>query len=487
MSTIVPIPNFEITDVPSGEELRAMRTGLNASIATTNEAIEELNDLEHPIRILAEEAAASAAASAGDASAANISAGAASGSASNAAQSAIDAGTARTGAELALTQTQAEKQAAETARQGSESAETASEAARDITLAARDVTTAARDVTVAARDETVAARDITLAARDVATGARDVAIAQTVIATSKAAEAASSAVDAATLYGQLLALPVTGQTSGTPTSATVRFSATEDLDVWTTGQATASVVYSDDTGSGFRLHTVTLNCPNNSSGVLVIGDAHKIRSFGNHRGADAPTVDFYTPTNINTSPILNINIANIPRLIQKITNGLNTSVGALLVASGSTTLPPGLTCFFWSEGRVSGAVYTITGAPPAALTRLRVLASMLQWDVSTLGSSTNPQNFSVLRLTNYRNPSSTLSATQLISLLTAIVNNTGTLPTPVDVAEYSDSPSIATIQSATPNVAGTEAEQIRYWINEILAKPGTTPRTFTLNTTAFTL
>jgi hypothetical protein len=321
-------------------------------------------------------------------------------------------------------------------------------------------------------------------------------------------------------FGELLVMPITGRTSGTPTNGTVVFSATTDVDVWTTGQA---VIVSETRAADdvFRVHTVEISCPNNASGFFVIGDAYKIRSLGNHRGALSPNTEFYAGVSA-TKPILTLNLNSLPAQLQKFVKGLNS--GAAFVTSGNQplpagltylsfigtslawtytgALPAGLTFLFMSNSAISwtyngalptgltylwlennGLNWTWSGALPENLGTTLLSSSAVNWTGTLVGKASAPfVNAADFRLLNFRNPNSTVTPTELITLLQGLVNRVGTLPSSpaVTIAEYDLSVPIATIQSATPDIAGTTAEQIRYWIDEVKIKS----TNFTLNTTA---
>jgi hypothetical protein len=321
-------------------------------------------------------------------------------------------------------------------------------------------------------------------------------------------------------FGELLVMSVTGRTSGTPTNGTVVFSATTDVNVWTTGQA---VIVSETRAADdvFRVHTIVISCPNNASGFLVIGDAYKIRSLGNHRGSLDPNVGFYAGTD-STSPIIGLNLNSIPSLVQKIAQlaGFSTA----FVTTGNQAMPSGLV-YLWLNGNgiswtytgplveniltlvlsSSGIAWTHSGALPTTLARatlegnfiawthsgalpttlanITLSGNLISWTGTEFGRASAPfANFTSFRLLNFRNPNSTVTPAELITLLQGLVNRVGTLPSSpvVTIAEYDLSVPIATIQSATPDIAGTTAEQIRYWIDEVKIKS----TNFTLNNTA---
>jgi hypothetical protein len=62
------------------------------------------------------------------------------------------------------------------------------------------------------------------------------------------------------------------------------------------------------------------------------------------------------------------------------------------------------------------------------------------------------------------------------------MNRCGTLPATVTIREYDTNPTIVDIQAAAADIAGTDAEKIKYWITQVLTKTGTVQ----INTTNFT-
>jgi hypothetical protein len=291
---------------------------------------------------------------------------------------------------------------------------------------------------------------------------------------------------------------IQGQASGTPTNGTVVISATDDIDVESTGSLNiVSVTRSDD--AGFRRHDVVISIANDESGNLVFKDKDKIRSYGNHRGAIDPNANFYTGVN-TTAPIVNWNLNDIPSGVEKIrqtTQYLNilpttgnesmpTELSFLLIIGDNINwtytgaLPTGLT-FLWLSG--ANINWTYTGALPTGLTTLILSGANINWTGTTFGRDTAPfTNFGTFQLQNYRNPGNNLTSAELITMCQNLMNRCGNLPN-IIIREYDLNPSIAAIQGATPDEFGTTEEQIRYWIEQVKNKaPGT--RTFQLNTTS---
>jgi hypothetical protein len=341
---------------------------------------------------------------------------------------------------------------------------------------------------------------------------------------------------------QDLVFSVQGQSSGTPTNGTVVISATDDIDVESTGSLNiVSVTRSDD--AGFRRHDVVISIPNNESGNLVFKDKDKIISYGNHNGASNPNANFYTGVN-TTSPILNWNLNDIHSGVEKIRQA--TQYLNILPTTGNEAMPTGLAFLFLSGANINwtytGALptgltslilngnninWTYTGAMPTGLTSLRLIGNNINWTYTgamptgltalqliganinwtytgamptgltllilqganinwtgtTFGRDTAPfPNFSTFLLENYRNPGNDLTSAELITMCQNLMNRCGDLPN-ITIREYDLNPSIAAIQGATPDEFGTTEEQIRYWIEQVKNKaPGT--RTFQLNTTS---
>jgi len=324
------------------------------------------------------------------------------------------------------------------------------------------------------------------------------------------------------LYNNLI-FPVSGRTSGTPTNGTITFTSTADLTVEKTGSVViVSTTRANDAlfdGVQLRVHTVVISCPNNESGTLIIRRSDRIRAFGNHNGASTPSVNFYAGTDA-TMPIVSWNLNNLPVLTQKIRQ--TVELATALPTTGNRTLPTGLT-FLRLEGSninwtysealptgltflfLSGANFnwtytgalptgltylllaganinwTYTGTLPTGLTTLYLSGANINWTGNILGNTGTPKpNMTSVSLFNYRNPSDTMDYTDLLSILNSLINNVGTLPTTVTIREQIAG-NVTAIAAASPNIAGTQAEQSKYYINLIKSTKGVT--TFTLNTT----
>jgi lysophospholipase L1-like esterase len=136
-------------------------------------------------------------------------------------------------------------------------------------------------------------------------------------------------------------IPVAGRASGTATNGSMVISCTEDIIITSTGDVSVSVVQADDSTSGYRLHTVTVSCPNDGSGTIVIPDRSKVVSLGNHRAVTAlPTTNFYAGTDA-TMPILTIDLNDIPSTCLRLRQ--STALATSLIVSGDKALPTGLT------------------------------------------------------------------------------------------------------------------------------------------------
>jgi hypothetical protein len=199
MSTIIPIPVFEIQDVPTGEELRAMRTGLNVSIDTTNEAIEELNSLEHPVRVLAERAE-EAEAGAQDAQAATL--------------------LLKQQTDTALQATEAARDVTLGARTEAQEAETGSKAAEQGAIQALQATEAARDVTTGARDAAIAARDLSQDWAEKSTAPGGIGTKSAKTHAGDAGQSATASAASATLAGNWAESPSAPGGAGTKSAKT---------------------------------------------------------------------------------------------------------------------------------------------------------------------------------------------------------------------------------------------------------------------------
>jgi hypothetical protein len=469
-------------------------------------------------------ASGSASAASGSASAAAGSASAASGSASAANSSAIaaagSASAASGSASAALASEQAADGYAQAADASAIAASGSASAAAGSASAASGSASAASGSASAASGSAAAA----LASQNAAAGSASAALASELDAEAARDTTINLAANAANAFGQLFAVTVAGITSGTPTNCTLRFTATEELDVWTTGDAdVVSKTVSLEETSSFYLHVVVLSCPNNRSGFFVIGDAPKIRSFGNHRGLSTSVDNFYTGTD-STAPFVHLNIDSIPRTLEKFRQGnartqftasastnfrWPTTLTELYLVDGITWVSnenygfhEGMRVLFFSlttnvSWTYSGALpstlvncffgqgsnWSFDGAMPTGLTRLRLESNGHNWTGTVFGRDSAPfVNHTEFRLLNFRNPNSTVTPAELITLLQGLVNRVGTLPSSpvVTIAEYDLSVPIATIQSATPDIAGTTAEQIRYWIDQVKIKS----TNFTLNSTA---
>lgn len=115
--------------------------------------------------------------------------------------------------------------------------------------------------------------------------------------------------------------------------------------------------------------------------------------------------------------------------------------------------------------------WTYNGALPTGLTYLDLNGNSISWngfDVSGTG------NITTFRLNNFVTTS--MTAAQLITLLTSMAGRTGNLPATCTVLDYSN-PAGATatdIRDAVANVAGTDAQIAKYWIEQIFATKATT-------------
>jgi hypothetical protein len=154
-------------------------------------------------------------------------------------------------------------------------------------------------------------------------------------------------------------------------------------------------------------------------------------------------------------------------------------IGSNINWTYSGTLPTGLTSLYLNGSNIN---WTYSGTLPTGLRYLQLNGNNINWTSTNFGKDSSPLNYSGFLLLDYRNPSDTLTAAELITILQNLMNRVGNLPATVYVREYDLTPSIAAIQAATANETGTDAEKIKYWIEQVLTKTST----FQLNTTDFT-
>jgi len=242
-------------------------------------------------------------------------------------------------------------------------------------------------------------------------------------------------------------ISIIGQTAGTTTAGTMVISCTEDITITKTGDVTISVAQAAD--DIYRKHTVTINCPNNGSGTVVIPDRTKVVSLGNHLGASNPTIDFYVGVN-TTAPILTWNLNDIPATCLKIRE--NEQYTIILPTTGNTALPTGLT-YLWLYGiniawtytgalsveltflllRGDNIAWTYTGALQTGLTYLYLRGAKIDWtglDISGTG------NITMFTLYDYR--IAKMSSADMVTLLTNLTNRVGDLPATVTINDYAD-------------------------------------------------
>jgi hypothetical protein len=90
-------------------------------------------------------------------------------------------------------------------------------------------------------------------------------------------------------------IPITGRSGVTAVAGNLVFDATEDITVEVTGSVTISVLRTAD--NGYRRHSVTVNCPNDTAGAVVVTGKDKIVTLGNYHSVLMPNVPFYYGTN----------------------------------------------------------------------------------------------------------------------------------------------------------------------------------------------
>lgn len=115
-------------------------------------------------------------------------------------------------------------------------------------------------------------------------------------------------------------------------------------------------------------------------------------------------------------------------------------------------------------------------------TYIYINGTNINWigDVFGRVTGTPKPNFSMLHFINYRNPSDTLTYTNLLNMLNSILFNCGTVPSTIVIGENPPA-NVTAIAAAAPNQFGTDPEKCKYFINLIKSTKGVT--TFTLNAT----
>jgi len=263
-------------------------------------------------------------------------------------------------------------------------------------------------------------------------------------------------------------IPVTGKTSGTATAGTMVISTTEDITPTVTGDVTMSIAAAAD--STYRKQTITINCPNNGSGTLIIPDRTKVVSMGNHGGTSEPNTNFYAGTDA-TIPTVTLGISDLPAIeklhaIASVPNSLSISgtkalpttlkylrlFGLSFTWTYSGALPSGLT---FLRSIAVGLSWSYNGAIPVGMTTFWIEGNACSWSYNgvlpsqlislTLSSSaivynnldfSGSNNFIVFNLGNWR--ITKVSSTEMITILTSLTNRVGTLPTTITINDYAD-------------------------------------------------
>ena len=263
-------------------------------------------------------------------------------------------------------------------------------------------------------------------------------------------------------------IPVEGRSDVVATPGTLVFTATEDISLSSEGDVVISVVNTND--STFRRHTVTVNCPNNGEGKIIINDKSKIVSWGNHNGTSNSTIPLYDGTDL-TIPKITVSLNDAPVNCEKINQSKQL---AALSLTGDSALPINLKFLSLGGARYS---YLYTGALPSGITYLRLANVKYIADVKDLPSGleyleligvTNPVFFgnaalptgitslkinagtsnlteinigdsgdlTFLNLQDYRIEK--MSSTDMVTFLTNLKNRTGALPATITINDYAD-------------------------------------------------
>ena len=243
-------------------------------------------------------------------------------------------------------------------------------------------------------------------------------------------------------------LPVTGRTSGTATEGTLVVSTSENITPTVTGDVTISVTQTAD--DVYVKHTITVNCPNNGSGTIIIHDSTKVVSLGNHRGStNTPNVDFYAG-NPSTAPILTWNMNLIPSTVKKINQA--TALANILPTTGnqalpsitnlklygnniawsySGALPSTLVAFtFYLAGEIA---WSYSGNLPSNSVIIYLYGSKIDWTGLSISGS---NNIATLELRKFRQVK--LTSAEMLTFINSLINRVGTLPATGTINDYAD-------------------------------------------------
>ncbi len=286
-------------------------------------------------------------------------------------------------------------------------------------------------------------------------------------------------------------IDVQGRTGSiVPTAGTLLFSATQDVEVVSTGSVVIQSI-TRSTEGGMRNHQIVINCPNDENGSIIIYNAVKIRSLSGYLWGNIYSGDQ------NTAPIISLNISQLNDYVERINQTAinnackifcNNKLPYLLQRLGLSgnennfnytgALPSGLTYLLLNGSNIN---WSYTGALPPMLTYLLLSGSNINWTGNILGNLSTPKpNMTYFLLNDYRIPSNTMSYTDLESILDSIINYVGNLPSTVTINEQIPS-NVTAIINATPNENGSEPERCKYKINWIKSNKNVT--TFKLNDT----
>jgi len=106
---------------------------------------------------------------------------------------------------------------------------------------------------------------------------------------------------------------------------------------------------------------------------------------------------------------------------------------------------------------------------PTGITYLWLEDSSINWTAFDVAGTGNITNF---KLQDFVTTNMTVA--QLITLLTSMAGRTGNLPANCTINDYDNSPTATAIRDATGDADGTDAEQAKYWIEQIFATKATT-------------
>ena len=245
-------------------------------------------------------------------------------------------------------------------------------------------------------------------------------------------------------------LNATGDGSGVSTlrmnaSANTTLTLVGDANFYTDSGGTTGESKAWEVTSG-ALRTIYLKCA--TTAKLIIPEQRLITQWGNS------SLDGWT----SATNAASISSAGFP--LRNLTS---------LRMSGNCTINGSLSSSLEYIRLITNVTWDHNGLLPNGFTFLTLNSSLINWTGLNVSGTGNVTDFT---LSAFIVPS--MTATQLITLLTSMAQRTGNLPATCTISDYSNSPTAATIAAATGDVNGTDAEKAKYWIDQIFATKATT-------------